>query len=137
MRFKTLSGKFVSKNCNKYKINWDKEEKSKIQTEVKKFLYPYLKTHIVYSEFPVFGTLMKIDIFDATSNVAYEIQGRQHGEYVKFFHKNRLNYLAGIKRDMKKIKWCEINNITLCEIFEEDLQDLSRQWFIEKFNVYL
>jgi len=133
MRFLTLNGKIINKNYHKYLIDWNKEECSKFQTKVKKFLEPYLKYHIVYSEFLIPGTKMRIDIFDATTRIAYEISGKQHLEYTPFFHQNPAKYLSQIKRDFKKIKFCEINNIKLIEIYEKDI--LSVEYFKEKFGL--
>src|SRR5438309_1011195 len=116
MRLKTTNGKSIYKNCEKYKIDWEKNERSHIQKAVKDFLKPFIKNHIVFAEFPVFGTKLKLDLFDATSRICYETNGRQHTEYVPFFHKNRSAFLAQIKRDMKKHKWCEENDIILVEI---------------------
>lgn len=138
MRFFTLSGSLKYKNVKSFLINWDKKERSIPQFKVKKFLQNYWFTHIVYSEFPVYGTLLKIDIFNATKKIAVEVQGRQHDQYNKFFHNNsRLNYLSSIKRDSLKRKWCEINNIKLIEIYEDEVDDLSREFFKEKFDIEL
>ena len=79
---------------------------------------------------------MKIDIFDATKMVAFEINGRQHSEYVPFFSKNRSGYLQQMRRDVRKYNWCQINKIVMVEINEEDLP-LSREWFINKYGIYL
>lgn len=136
MRFKTVLGKSIYKNCSKYRINWTKKERSKFQTDVKLFLFPFLESHIVFSEFPVFGSRMKIDIFDATTKVAYEINGKQHNAYVPFFAKNRSGYLKQIKRDCKKAKWCEDNGILLVEIFPSDMP-VTKQWFIDTYGIYL
>lgn len=136
MRFKTFNGKFINKNYNKYRIDWNKQEKSQFQTDVKLFLKPYLYNHIVYSEMPCLHTRLRIDIYDATSRMAYEISGRQHQNYVEFFAKSRSGYLNQIKCDMLKLRFCEINNIKMIEIFPEDMP-LTKQWFIEKYNLYL
>lgn len=135
MKLYNLNGRLISKNFDQYRIKWDKKERSIFQTDVKQFLRPYLITHLVYSEFPVPSTLLKIDIFDYTTKVAYEISGRQHTEFVKHFHKSKSAFLGQIKRDFKKIDFCEKNNIILVEIYPEDLP-LTKEWF-EKFNVYL
>lgn len=135
MKLYNLNGRLISKNVERFRIKWDKKERSNFQTEVKQFLKPYLITHIVYSEFPLFSSLLKFDIFDYTTKVAYEISGRQHTEFVPHFHKNKSAYLGQIKRDFKKIDFCEKNNIILVEIYPEDLP-LSKEWF-EKFNVFL
>jgi len=136
MRLQTLSGRLVNKDYKKYLINWSKKEASNFQTEVKFFLYSFLKNHIVFSEFPIVGTRYRIDIFDATTKTAYEIVGVQHTKFVKFFHGNSANYLAQIKRDVKKEKFCEINNIKLIEILPEDLP-LTKDFFKNKFNLDL
>lgn len=136
MRLKTIYGKERNKNYQKYRIDWAKQERSKFQTNVKLWLKPYLEAHIVYSEFPCIGTLLKIDIFDATTNIAYEISGVQHQKFNEFFQGNRLGYLNQIKRDFNKQKFCDVNNIKLIEIFPEDLP-LNKEWFFEKWGVSL
>jgi len=77
---------------------------------------------------------LSLDFFNASKKVAIEVQGHQHFSYVKFFHGNRVNYLNQIKRDVKKIDFCEINNINLVEIYPKD--ELSKELF-QKFGVEL
>lgn len=137
MTFKTLTGKTVSKNCHKYRIDWDKEERSKIQTKVKKFLQPYWKNYIVFAEFPVFGTKLKIDIFNASKLIGIEIDGQQHTKYVEHFVGNRVGYLNLIKRDVKKEEWCEVNEINLLRINYDEVDLLSHSWFKERFGISL
>ncbi len=128
--------KQVSKNLNKYIISWDAPERSNFQLRVKQYLKQYWQHNVCYSEIPVIGTRMTIDLFNATKRIAVESDGAQHNEYNKFFHKgSRLNYLGQIKRDVNKEKWCELNNIQLIRIFEDDI--LSKQFFLEKFEINL
>lgn len=77
---------------------------------------------------------MSLDLYNANEKVAVEVQGRQHTSYVKFFHGNRLNYLEQLKRDDKKLKFCQINGITLVEIYPDD--EVNEALF-EKFGVTL
>ena len=136
MKLITLSGKEIYRSGFKYKVNWDKKERSQFQTNVKNFLKPYLFSHWVFCEFPCYGTRLKIDIFDATTKIAYEINGDHHREYNPFFmNKSRSKYLRCLRNDGLKIKWCEINKIKLIEIYKEDV--LSREFFIERFQIYL
>ena len=136
MKFKTLSGREISKSVYKYRVDWGKKERSQFQTDVKLFLQPYIRSHIVYAEFPCFGTRLKLDLYDATTNIAYEIQGEQHRKYNKFFSGgSRAKYFRSLQNDGSKSKWCEINNIKLIEIYPED--SLDRESFMEKFDVYL
>jgi hypothetical protein len=135
MKFKTLDGKERSlRNAKSYIINWDGKSRSKFQFETKKFLKKYWSGDVVFEELKVVGTRLTLDFFNATKRVAIEVQGHQHFTYVKFFHGNRINYLNQIKRDYKKIEFCELNEIKLVEIYPND--ELSKVFF-EKFGVAL
>ena len=101
---------------------------------IKKFLKKYWSGDVVFEELKVVGTRLTLDFFNATKRVAIEVQGHQHFTYVKFFHGNRINYLNQIKRDYKKIEFCELNAIKLVEIYPND--ELSKVFF-EKFGVAL
>ena len=113
----------------KYLIKWNKKSRSQIQFKVKQFLKPYWENQIVYEEFPVYGSKMKVDILNATKKIAIEVQGKQHTEFNKFFHKTRGNYLESIKRDHQKREWLKLNNFKLVEIEEEEIKKLSKSFF--------
>ncbi len=136
MKFKTLSGstRRVS-NIKKHLINWNAPSRSKFQLKVKNFLEPYWERHVVFEEFPVPGTKLSLDFFNANRKIAIEVQGAQHTKYVPFFHgEYKNNYLNQLNRDNQKLEFCEINNLTLLEIFPED--DISIEFF-KKLNVEL
>lgn len=122
MKFKTLYGaERKLRYAHKYRVSWGKSSRSKFQTEIKNILYPYWKDHIVFEEFPVVSTQLTLDFYDATLRVAIEVQGRQHSEYVKFFHGgSKLNFIAQLKRDKEKCDFCELNGIQLIEIHDKD-----------------
>jgi hypothetical protein len=136
MRLFNINGRLQKKSVSKYLINWNKKSRSKVQFKTKKFLEPFWKGHIVYEEFPVYGSRMTVDILNATKKLAVEVQGKQHGEFNKFFHSNsRLKYLEGIKRDIKKAEWLENNGFILLEIEEDEVDSLSLEFFLEKFGM--
>jgi hypothetical protein len=137
MKLYNISGKLVSKNVTKYLIKWDKESKSKIQFQTKQFLKPYWKGLIVYEEFPVYGSLLKVDIVNATLKIAVEVHGPQHGELHYFHNNSPNNYLESIKRDYKKLQWLEKNKFTIVEINHDEVDTLSKEFFKEKFNICL
>ena len=133
MRLYNIKGKLQSKLVTKFLIKWNKKSRSKIQFKVKQFLKSYWKNHIVYEEFPVYGTRMKVDLLNATKKIAVEVNGRQHSNFNPFFHNNsRANYLASIKRDVKKREWLEKNNFTLIEIEEHEVNKLSKEFIVKK-----
>ena len=130
------SKKPVWKSCTNRIIKWGRKSKSNYQFQLKTFLQPYLAAHIVYEEFPVFGTRLTLDIYDATTKTAYEVQGEQHSKMIPYFHKDREAYLSQIIRDDTKRIWCELNQIKLVEVYPYDLKNLSKEFFKEQ-NIYL
>jgi hypothetical protein len=136
MRFKTLTGATRTvKKAKKFLIDWDGKSRSKIQYNAKQFLKKYWINHIVFEEFPVAGTKLSLDFYNANKKIAVEVQGKQHTKYVPFFHgKNKINYINQLKRDQDKLKFCEINEIELVEVYDGDI--LSEKLF-ESFGVIL
>ncbi len=136
MRLFNINGRLISKNVTKYKVDWDKKCRSKIQFAAKSFFRDYWKNHICYEEFPVFGTRLKVDLINFTRKIAVEVQGEQHNQFNKFFHGNsRQKYLDSIKRDMKKINWLELNEFKVLEVDKDDIPNLSRSYILEGFGV--
>ena len=103
MRLYNIYGRLVNYNVNKYLINWTGKCRSDIQFFVKTFLRPYWQSQIVYEEFTVYGSILKVDILNATRKIGIEIQGKQHYNFNKHFHNNSsAKYLQSIKNDYKK-----------------------------------
>ena len=138
MRLYNINGNLQSKNVRKYLIDWGKPSRSKIQFKTKQFLKAFWENQIVYEEFPVYGTRMKVDILNATKKIAIEVQGTQHSSFNKFFHGNsRLKYLQSIKRDYQKHEWLKKNGFFTIEIEEKEIDLLSSEFFLEKFKIAL
>lgn len=136
MKFKTLYGSFkrVPKIRN-YIIDWDSKSRSKLQFSVKQYLKDYWHNHVVFEEFPVAGTKMSLDFYNATKNIAIEVQGAQHRRYVSHFHGgHKLNYLDQVRRDKQKSDFCKLNDINLIEIYDTD--KLNKDLFL-KFGINL
>lgn len=132
MKFKTLFGAERSiKKPNKYIIKWDKPSRSKIQFKVKNFLKNYWERKIVFEEFPMAGTRLSFDIFNASDKIIVEVQGEQHTKYTPFFHGNqKMNYIDQLRRDKDKLEFCKINDIKLVEVYYND--SLSKNLFKEQ-----
>lgn len=137
MTLYNINGKLVTKNVSKYRIGWDDKSCSKIQTAIKLFLKPYWLGHIVYEEFPVYGTKLRVDILNATLRIAVEVDGEQHSSYNPFFHGSRSGYLASIKRDMQKRQWLEQNEFRIIIIGEKEVKDVDETWIKEKYDIDL
>lgn len=138
MRLYSITGKPIYKNVNKYRIKWEGKSRSNIQFVTKQFLKPFWVKMICYEEFPVFGSRMKVDILNASKKIAIEVSGDQHFSYNSFYHNNsRLNYLYSIQRDYKKEAWLEKNGYKLAIIKQDEIKDLSQEWFEQKFGFKL
>ena len=138
MRLYNVYGKLQSKQVTRFIIDWDKPCRSKVQFKTKQFLKKFWENQVVYEEFPVYGTKMKVDILNATKKIAVEVQGNQHVSFNKFFHNNsRLKYLESIKRDAQKALWLEKNGYTLVEIHEKEVESLNKEFFLNNFNIAL
>lgn len=125
MIFKTLTGstKRLSKP-KKYLIDWNKPSRSKRQFAVKQFLKKYWGLDFVFEEMPLVGSRMSFDFYNATNNIAIEVQGEQHLKYTPFFHgKAKSNFISQIRRDNSKEQYCKLNNIKFIEVYPKD--DLS------------
>lgn len=132
MTFLDLKGrKKTLKQATKYLIDWDKKTRSKFQDSVKQFLRPYWKRDQVFEELRIVGTMCTFDLYNATTRVVCEIQGSQHSQYNKFFHRgSKMNFVSQIKRDLDKHEFCRLNNITLVEILPKDI--LSEEFFLSQ-----
>jgi len=138
MRLYDINGKLKFLNVSKYRIQWEKSSRSNVQFLVKQFLKQYWTNNIVYEEFPVYGSRMKVDILNATKKIAIEVNGKQHDKFNSFFHNgSRLKYLNSIKRDSQKAKWLEDNQFLLVEINEEEAPNISKDFFLNKYNITL
>lgn len=68
------------------------------------------------------GGFLELDFYLPEIKIAIEVQGKQHYEYVPYFHGNYDGFLAQLKRDQIKRDTCAIEGIRLIEIDNE--QDL-------------
>ena len=128
MNFITLYGKEKPvRNAYRYKIKWNGKCRSKFQRNVRSYLYKHWRYDAVYEEFRVAGTQLTLDFYNHTKKIAIEVQGAQHLKFVKHFHKTRANFVRQIRRDNKKMDFCELNDIKLIEIYPDD--ELSEEYF--------
>jgi hypothetical protein len=135
LRLYNIRGRQVNKNVSRYLIDWDKKSRSNLQFKAKQFLKPFWEKHIVYEEFPVFGTRMKVDIVNVTKFIAVEVNGQQHGSYNKFFHNSRYGYFQSISRDVKKEEWLEKNGFEVITVEYDEVDFLTEEFIKEKFDI--
>lgn len=108
-------------SSHKYRIDWDASCRSKLQKSVKDLLYPYWFADVVFEELPVVGTKMSIDFYNASRQIALEVDGAQHYSYNKHLHQgSKHNFLKQLKRDNDKELFCENNEITMIRVLQSD-----------------
>ena len=71
---------------------------------------------VIFEEVTMPGCGLYLDIFMQSISLAVEVHGRQHYEFVPFFHKTKADFLLARKRDRDKSEWCSLNNITLVSL---------------------
>lgn len=130
------SDRLVNFKIEEYRVDWNRKV-SAPQLKVKKFLYPFWRYHVVTEEARIPGSLLRIDLMNWSTLVCVEISPSGSHSYNKFFHKSKANYGAAVKRELGKADWLERNGFTLCEIFDEDMEKLSPEWFEETYGVIL
>ena len=126
-------------NLSKYYINWDKTKGvSGPEVAVQNFLRPYWKTHCVLTQLRIPGSLLRIDLVNLTLKIAIEISPAGTHEFNKFFHKDKAGFLGVIKRDFAKREWIENQcGWKMVELFDDEINNLSKQMFLDKFGVAL
>lgn len=79
----------------------------------------------------------RFDFFLPQQNLIIELDGRQHFEYIPYFHKNQQNFLKSQERDRRKNSYCLANKISLYRIpyWEIDNIKTLEDIFKEKFLV--
>jgi len=135
MRFTRLDGRSVFKNVSSHLIDWDADCRSKIQKFFKDFLYTYWFYDIVYEELPLIGTRLRVDLLNATRKIAVEVQGEQHENYIKHFHKSVMGYHNSYHRDVKKREWLEKNNYQILYLYKEDKKNISPEWILKNHKI--
>lgn len=122
---------------SKYRIEWEKERASVPQYRTKQFLKEFWLGDTVCEEFIIPGSRLRIDLINFSKMIAVEVSGQQHESFSKFFHKTRIGFIKSIKRDFQKIKWLEINNIKLVEIYDYETLGLNKKEIEKKFDITL
>jgi hypothetical protein len=109
-----------------YIVNFDdRRQRSEPHLRCRTLLRLLYPTQIFLEEVPLPGsTKLRADFVLPWRNLVVEVHGEQHYTFNPYFHGNKLNFLASKARDLKKIDWCNMNNIGVVELphYESDEQ---------------
>lgn len=72
-------------------------------------------------------SVLFLDFFIPNLMMGVEVHGRQHYEYVPFFHKTYAEFLKSQARDGIKEEWCSLNSI---DLYHLNYKDTTDEWRI-------
>ena len=104
---------------NKHPVRSEAACKSKLQYRCGQILREKFPHDPILDELPIPGHGIFLDFFLPTYKIVIEIDGRQHDEYVPFFHKNKRGFTKSKDRDAMKEQLCDINGFVFCRVDSE------------------
>lgn len=93
--------------------------KSDLHLEARSIIHKYYPTLQVLEEIPVYvrkGEVLYLDFYLPLLKKCIEVHGRQHYEFVRFYHNTTLGFIKHQKRDKDKKEWCSLNRIQYIEL---------------------
>jgi hypothetical protein len=131
MKVKTLEGKEVNWILTGYMPPADHDNASALHLAARALLKQKFPTHPILEEVKIPEGDLWLDFYLPKVKLAVEVQGRQHSEYVPFFHgdRNSFHFVKAQKRDKLKRQWCELNHIMLVELpYSETIDEWARRF---------
>ena len=132
MRIIGIDEKEYKLNLTKYSSK-KRDSSSGLHKQAREIIAELFPSHSIFEEVRLPGSKevgirskeLYADFFIPTAHVMIEVHGQQHYEYNTHYHKNKLDFLLGQKRDKTKRYWCEVNNITYIEL---PYNESAEQW---------
>lgn len=118
MKFLNIEGRTISVSLEHAAKSKRPQRASTCQSRVREALKIIFQSVDIYEDFYVDG--LYLDFFIPTAMLAIEVDGSQHEQFNKFFHKTGAGFSNHIRRDERKKEFCEINDIVLIRIAEKD-----------------
>lgn len=127
-KFQNLDGTISTLDVlvSDYPLRSENECKSKVQYRFGQRLRALFPDEMLLEEFviPKSGGLA-LDFFLPIIGWAFEVNGRQHDEYVRFYHGKRTGFVKQRHRDQDKQEWCDLNKVSLFRIRDKDVDDVD------------
>jgi hypothetical protein len=122
MKMYDVDGNFVNADIRESRYPLKGISKSALQGKAAIKLresYPYAS---ILEEFQVPGSQMTVDFFVPSQGLVVEVDGRQHEEFVPFFHGDKSTsrkFVEQVNRDGRKELWAQNNKFKMVRITEE------------------
>ena len=135
MKVLGFDGREKTWNLTKYvPTKNDKRHRSKNHLRARKILRTLFPRDRILEEVSLPGSntssrksLLYADFFMPSHDLVIEVHGRQHYEFVKFYHKTKGEYYRSRKRDRDKIDWCKLNSLTIVVLKYSESDDVWKQ----------
>ena len=72
------------------------------------------------------------DFFLPSHDLIVEAHGIQHYEFNEFYHKTKAGFFKSKSRDRDKIRWCELNNLSIVIFKYSDNEDDWKKEILER-----
>jgi hypothetical protein len=123
--------------CGKVSAEKNDENRSKLHLKARKLIQDTFPFDVIHEEVTLPGTkkgplgsVLYADFFIPSRKLIIEVNGKQHDEYTKFFHKNKLEFYKAKSRDRNKKDWCDLNAITIVYLNHNETEE---EW-VTKIN---
>lgn len=131
-----LNERVYSWNLSKYAVlNDSTRPRSKYHKLARSLIKEIFGSYIILEEPPMPGSgtkMLYLDFFVPSLDLAVEVHGEQHYNFIPFFHENRKSFLKAQYRDNNKILWCEKNNIDLVILKYSDDEQIWRDQLVKR-----
>lgn len=126
---------FCCRECKQeYKFKHSRKKRSKLE----KYLVKQIKTEfknlkVISNDREVLHENLELDIYLPDINIAFEINGKMHYEFIKYFHHKLINFINQQVRDNRKRLLCYQNNIQLIIIknFKVFSEEFAREIYVK------
>lgn len=129
MKVVGLNGREYNLDLKKYMSN-DRTKVSKYHIKARNLIQDIFHGYNILEEVKLPGSVnpakksvLYLDFLIPNVKMGVEVHGRQHYEYIPFFHKSRAGFLHAQSRDRTKAEWCEKNQIELMILKYSDTKD--------------
>lgn len=132
MKFIDFGNKEIKFELDKnFGIKSKEDCRSKSQWRLGRLLSKVYGRKAIYEDYPLPNCgNVSWDFWVPHQEMAFEFHGRQHDEYVKFFHGTKAGFTRQKASDAKKKTIAELNDVTLVVIRDADFDE----WTVEELK---
>jgi len=117
-----LNGREYNLDLKKYLSN-NRRKVSNYHAQARELIHDLFRGYSILEEVKLPGSrnaakksVLFLDFLIPNAKIGVEVQGKQHYEFVPFFHKNKAGFFEARARDITKAEWCDINDISLIKL---------------------